>query len=163
MPAGAERSLTPREWSSLSAGLAEALREAQVEPLIVARPTAGARVARLWRGSTPVMAWDRSVYWPGALTDFAFPWSQRQMATLQHELQHLLEYATGDLSPLRYAVNPGNWSYDYAIGSDSAWRDYGAEQRATIVEHLWLIEHGLSDDPARGLHHRRVIPWASQT
>jgi hypothetical protein len=79
---------------------------------------------------------------------------------LQHELQHILEYATGDLSPLRYGLNSRHWTYDYALGPQSKWSDFGAEQRASIVEHLWLIEHGLRGDPARGAHHRRVIPWA---
>ena len=31
------------------------------------------------------------------------------MAVLQHELQHVLEYATGELSVLRYVIWLPNW------------------------------------------------------
>jgi hypothetical protein len=160
MAAGAERALTEREWRSLSSGLAGALRAAGVEPRIVARAALGARVARLWRGSTPILVWGRSIYWPGAPAEASGPWSLRQMATLQHELHHLWEYATGALTPLRYGINPGNWTYGYVLTPASKWSDFGAEQRASIAEDLWLIEHGLTLDPERGALHRRVLPWA---
>ncbi len=58
-----------------------------------------------------------------------------------------------------YAINPKNWVYGYKLDGASQWRRFGAEQRASIVEHLWLIERGLGLD-ATGEHHRRVIPWA---
>ncbi len=160
MTAGAERPLTPQEWSGLSTGLAAALRAEGVEPRIVARPAIGARVARIWRGQIPILAWKQSIYWPGALEDFSRLWTGRQMAALQHELHHLWEYATGALTPLRYGINPGNWGYGYALGPKSQWSEFGAEQRASIAEHLWLIEHGLMLDPGGGDWHRRVLPWA---
>ncbi len=162
MPAGAERPLTAQEWSSLSAGLAEALWEQGVEPRIVARPAVGARIARIWRGQAQILAWKQSIYWPGALEDFSRPWTARQMAVLQHELHHLWEYATGALTPLRYGINPRNWGYGYTLGPDSKWSDFGAEQRASIAEHLWLVEHGLMLDPDGGQWRRRVLPWCDQ-
>jgi hypothetical protein len=160
MPVGAQRPLTSGEWAALSPGLVAALRAAGVEPLIVARAAIGARIAGLWRGSTPILAWGRSIYWPGAPQDASAPWSRRSLAALQHELHHLWEYATGDLGPLRYAVNPRNWTYGYRLGPQSDWSDFGAEQRATIAEDLWLIERGQLPDRLAGALHRRVLPWA---
>jgi hypothetical protein len=156
---GAERPLTQGEWSSLSPGLAQALRAAGVQPVIVARPAKAARIAALWRGATPIMALGAHIYWPRALQDMSGPQSTRAMAVLQHELQHVLEYAAGELSVARYVLGPRNWTYDYRLTSASRWRDFGAEQRASIVEHLWLIERRLMADPAAGADHRRVIPW----
>jgi hypothetical protein len=160
MAKGAQRLLRDAEWARLSPGLATALRQAQVAPLIVARPSAPARIARLWRGRIPIMALGRRIYWPGAMEDMASPCTARAMAILQHELQHVLEYALGQLSPARYVSNARNWTYDYRLSADCIWSDFGAEQRASIVEHLWLIEHGLLDDQHGGARHRRVIPWA---
>ena len=71
----------------------------------------------------------------------------------------VLEFASGELTAARYALNPRNWRYRYALNDSSQWRRFGAEQRASIVEHLWLIERGLGLD-ATPVHHRRVIPWA---
>ena len=159
MTYGAERPLTAAEWAGLSPGLADALRAAGVEPVIVARPCKLARIARLWRGGVPIMALGRTIYWAGATDDLAGPWNARAMAILQHELQHLLEYATGELGVVRYGANPRNWTYGYTLTAASQWSDFGAEQRASIVEHLWLIEHRLMVDAAGGAHHRRVIPW----
>jgi hypothetical protein len=163
MQAGAERGLTDREWASLSPGLAEALHAAQIAPRIVARTAIGARIAAIWRGSAPILAWGRSLYWPGAPQDASGPWRPGEMATLQHELHHLWEYAAGALTPLRYGVNPHNWSYAYKLERNSQWSDFGAEQRASIAEDLWLIEHGLLQDPHRGAWHRALIPWAVQS
>ncbi|HUO21044.1 MAG TPA: hypothetical protein VMU59_00825 [Caulobacteraceae bacterium] len=157
---GAERALTSREWSALSPGLREALHAARVEPRVVARASAPARLASLLRGATPIMVMGRRIFWPRALDDVSGAWNGRGMAVLQHELQHVLEFATGELSVLRYITRPNNWRYEYRIGPGSRWRDFGAEQRASIVEHLWLIERGVMADPAGGAHHRRVIPWA---
>ena len=82
------------------------------------------------------------------------------MATLQHELHHLWEYATGALTPLRYAAHPRNWVYGYRLEPHSLWRDFGAEQRACIAEDLWRIEQGLIRDAEHGDRHRRLLPWA---
>jgi hypothetical protein len=160
MAADAERALTDGEWSSLSPGLAQALRAAGARPIVVARASWPARLAAPLRGGVPIMVLGPRIYWPNALEDFSGPWSAKAMAMLQHELQHVLEYAAGELSVLRYAVWPPNWRYGYWLGPESRWRDFGAEQRASIVEHLWLIERGLMADAAGGAHHRRVIPWA---
>jgi len=160
MDAGQSRTLTYGEWASLSTGLAEALRWADCTPTIVAGPALGARIARLWRRSVPVMVWRNCIYWPGALEDFSAPGDERSMALLQHELQHVLEFASGQLTAARYALNPKNWRYRYRLDAHSRWLQFGAEQRASIVEHLWLIERGLAGTGASE-HHRRVIPWAN--
>ena len=163
LPTGAQRSLTSGEWSALSAGLADALRAAKAQPVIIARPSLPARLARLLRGSIPVMVLGRRIFWPGALEDFSGPWNGRAMAVLQHELQHVLEFATGELGVVRYALWPPNWLYSYELGPNARWKDFGAEQRASIVEHLWLIEHGHMVDADGGARHRRVIPWAQSS
>jgi hypothetical protein len=160
MAPGAERSLTDAEWSSVSPGLVQALRAVRTGPVIVARPAKAARVAALWRGSMPIMVLGARIHWPGAMRDMSGPDSTRSMAVLQHELQHVLEYATGELSVARYVLGPRNWTYRYRLDADSRWSDFGAEQRASIAEHLWMIERGLMADPAGGAHHRRVLPWA---
>jgi hypothetical protein len=160
MAPGAERPLTEGEWSSLSPGLAEALRAAGAKPTIIARASKPARVAALLRGGVPIMVLGSRIYWPNALEDVSGPWSAKAMSVLQHELQHVLEYATGEFSVLRYVIWPPNWRYGYWLGPDSRWKDFGAEQRASIAEHLWLIDRGLMADAAGGAHHRRVIPWA---
>lgn len=155
---GTTRPLTEGEWGALSAGLAEALTSAGVRPLIIARPAIGARIARLWRRRTPILAWRNRIYWPAAAQDFSG--EGRAMAILQHELQHLLEYATGDLTVLGYALGPRNWTYSYRLTSGSLWSDFGAEQRAQIVQDLWLVEHGFvggNGDPAL---YRRLPPWS---
>src|SRR4051794_32124027 len=109
MPRGARRPLTCEEEQGLSPGLMAALRAAGVRPRIVARPAIGARIASLWRGHMPILAWGEQIFWPGALADVSL--DPRRMAVLQHELQHVLEYRTGVLHPLRYGLNPRNWRY----------------------------------------------------
>lgn len=160
MPHGAQRSLTDQEWAALSDGLATALSLAGVQPRIVAKPAIGARIAALWRGGAPpVLAWKQTVYWPGALKDFAAPEAWRDMALLQHELHHLWEYAVGDLSWWRYGLDPRNWRYRYDLTPRSRWSDFGAEQRASIAEDLWLIEHGRMSDQIGADLRRRLLPW----
>lgn len=161
MSPGTCRPLTAGEWSALSDGLAAALRAAGVDPRIVARPALGARIAALWRGGgPPILAWKRTLYWPGALADFAATGAESSMALLQHELHHLWEYATGDLTWWGYGLDPGNWRYRYDLAPAARWSDFGAEQRASIAEHLWLIEHGrkAGRDSAADLR-RRLLPW----
>ena len=145
---------------TISPGLAEALCKADVEPVIVARASVPALVAAVRWGRAPIMVLGRRIFWPGAMADFSQPWSDRALAVLQHELQHVLEFAAGELSTLGYLTQPRNWPYGYRIGPDSQWADFGAEQRASIAEHLWLIERRLMSDAAGGTHHRRVLPWA---
>jgi len=156
MAPGARRTLTAQEEAALSPGLLAALRRAKVAPHIVARPHIGARIARLWRGQTPIVAWFDRIFWPAALEDMAL--DPHRMATLQHELQHVLEYRTGELTPLGYVLRPHNWRYGYEVAGDAAWSDFGAEQRAEIVEDLWLIEKGLKVGSLAW--YRTLIPWA---
>jgi hypothetical protein len=158
MPYGESRCLTVEEEAALSPGLLRALEDAGAAPRIVARPALGARIAGLWRGSAPIMAWYQRIFWPGALSDVSL--DPRRMAVLQHELQHVLEYATGELRPLRYALNPRNWRYAYPAHPDADWRDFGAEQRAQIVEDLWLVERGLLSVATPLAWYRRIVPWA---
>jgi hypothetical protein len=156
MAEGAHRPLAAEEERALSPGLAEALRRAGAQPVIVARAAIGARIASLWRGSVPVLAWFDQIFWPGALEDMSL--DPRRMATLQHELQHVLEYRTGELTPLGYALRPHNWRYGYTIEPGAVWASFGAEQRAEIAEDFWLVEHGLKFGSLAW--YRELIPWA---
>jgi hypothetical protein len=78
---------------------------------------------------------------------------------LQHELQHLLDFADGSLTPLGYLLLPRNWTYRWNL-ADLEWRRLGAEQRASIVEMLWRAEHVPGGDVA-AMTLRKVIPWAN--
>ena len=150
------RTLTRAEWAGLSAGLADALARAGVSPRIEARAHPGARIAALWRGAVPVMAVGRTIWWRGAKTDFA---GDPAMAVLQHELQHVLDYAQGRLSALGYLLAPRHWRYDVALSPGLAWDDLGAEQRASLAERLWRCER--SDPRGEAVRMMRsVIPWA---
>ncbi len=157
---GLERPLTPGERAALSAGMAEALDEAGADPRIVAAPSLLARIAAIWRGHLPILALDQRIFWPAAPDDCSVRGREADMAILQHELQHVLEYATGALAPWRYAVAPRNWIYRYRLKPGARWRDFGAEQRASIVEDYWRIEHGLKRAEASLEHYRLLIPWA---
>ncbi len=168
MPAGASRRLTAGEQARLSPGLVEALGRRAVSVQLVDRTHPAARVAGLWRGAPPILARPGRVFWPGVAADYAGAPPQ-VFATLQHELQHLLDYAAGELTGLGYLLKPGHWSYAYELTPTSRWSDFGAEQRASIAEHLWLIEEGRADlvqavlgrpPPALQLY-RGVIPWAA--
>jgi hypothetical protein len=156
------RSLTPGEWDALSEGLADALDAADVRPEIVAAPSGLARIVAVWRGRAPIMALGERIFWPSAPEDCSAPGREPDMAILQHELQHVLEFATGELGPLRYALNPRNWVYRYRLVPGRLWLDYGAEQRATIVEDLWRLEHGfkVAEGPDEAARRRALIPWA---
>lgn len=148
------RPLTDAEWRALSPGLADALRARAITPRLIPRTHPAARVAALWRGGVPILTRGPEIWWPGAPSCLA---QGRAMAVLQHELQHVLDYADGHLTALRYLTHPRDWIYGWRLGS--RWEAYGAEQRASIVEHLWRMEHGLADAadlPAV----RSLIPWA---
>ena len=167
MQAGAARRLTAGEEARLSPGLVEALGRAAVAPVLVSRTHPAARVAGLWRGSAPILARPGRIFWPGAHADYAEA-PPEVFSTLQHELQHLLDYATRDLTGIGYILSPGDWRYGYDLTSTSRWRDFGAEQRASVAEHLWLIEEGRTDlvqaalgrPPASLQAYGAVIPWA---
>ncbi|CAN5119897.1 hypothetical protein BH11PSE2_BH11PSE2_14600 [soil metagenome] len=150
------RGLTETEIAALSPGLHAALTVAGARPRIIARSALGARISALWRRDVPVLTWGQSIYWPGALTDFSN--TGHNMGVLQHELQHVLEFTTGKLTHLGYGLNPRNWSYAYAPTRE--WSAYGAEQRAQIVQDLWLTERGLGPSLAPLDWYRGVIPWA---
>jgi hypothetical protein len=106
------------------------------------------------------VALGRRIFWPCAHDDFSLPGREKHMAILQHELQHVLDYATGALSTWRYAALPRNWIYHYELIPGARWRDFGAEQRASIVEDYWRIEHGLKRADPGLEHYRLLIPWA---
>ncbi len=152
------RDLTPGEWGALSPGLAAALRDARVAPLIDARPHPGALVARLWRGRVPILTYGRVIHWPGAKPDFSQPWSTKDLEVLQHELQHVLDFATEALSPASYLLNARNWTYHYRLKDGCRWCDFGAEQRAMIAQHVWRCEQGLPT-PYEEAAYREVLPW----
>ena len=127
-------------------------------PRIVAHPHPAARLAAIWRGAVPILARGDTIFWPGS-PDELFGTA---IATLQHELQHVLDYRTGRLSAARYLIDPREWVYDVAIDRTAAFDRLGAEQRATLAEHLWLAENGYR--PAFEIAAlRAVIPWAAQT
>lgn len=150
-----ERGLTAAEWTQISRGLAEALHARRVRPRI--RPVAhpAATIAALWFGSRPIIAIGSTIWWPGAPSDFA---GSSAMAILQHELQHVLDYAQGRMSVGRYLLWPPNWRYELTLTPDLRWERLGAEQRATAAEALWRSER--SGDVTRLLRLRELVPWA---
>ena len=152
------RPLTGGEWAALSPGLMDALRASGAKPVIMDDAHPGAKVSKAWRGRTPILTRGDVMWWPDAPPDMSRVGREKQMAILQHELQHVLEYATGELNAAVYLTNPKNWTYAYKLGPAARWSDFGAEQRASIVEELWRLERG--GDPAKLAEHRRVVPWA---
>ena len=152
------RSLTAGEWAALSAGLMDALRKAGSKPRIRDAAHTGAKISKAWRGQVPILTRGDDIWWPDAPDDLSRPGQEKGMAILQHELQHVLEYATGQLNAAAYLTHPKNWIYDYKLTPASRWSDFGAEQRASIVEQLWRLERG--GDAAALAAHRHVIPWA---
>ncbi len=107
-------------------------------------------------GRAPIMAVGSTIWWPGAAADF---WGGPQMAVLQHELQHVLDFAEGRLTVARYLLWPPNWRYRFQLSEGLAWDALGAEQRASAAEALWLYER--CGDLANAVALRRLIPWAS--
>ncbi|HEV7158285.1 MAG TPA: hypothetical protein VGN38_08020 [Caulobacteraceae bacterium] len=150
-----ERALTAGEWARLSAGLRAALVGAGASPIIKAAAHPAARVSALWRGSLPILARGDRIWWPRAPADVS---ASAGMAVLQHELQHVLDYRTGWLTAARYLASPRHWRYGYELGPETAWETLGAEQRAMVAEHIWLMENGLA--PADELERLRALaPW----
>ena len=83
------------------------------------------------------------------------------MAVLQHELQHVLDFAEGRLSVAGYLLLPHNWSYRWDLSHGLCWDRLGAEQRASMAEALWCAERAsTSAEVAAAL--REVIPWAGK-
>jgi hypothetical protein len=149
------RELSSAERADLSVGLVRALSAAQVEPLVDRRPHPAAFLARLRFGSLPIMAVGRTIWWPNARQDFA---GTREMAILQHELQHILDFAQGRLTVLGYLLLPRNWSYRWELSDGLSWDRLGAEQRASMAEALWWAERSSTDADIATL--RGIIPWA---
>jgi hypothetical protein len=152
------RTLTQGEWRSLSRGLPEALVAAGATPLIRAGTHPAARASSLWRGAIPILARGDVIWWPDAPADLSGPWSDGGMATLQHELQHVLDYRLGFLTAARYLLHPRHWTYAWRLADVRDWDALGAEQRASIAEHLWRAEQAGRRSEATAL--RRVVPWA---
>ncbi len=154
MRPGVTRSLTVRERAALSDGLWDALMAAGAFPRIVSGSSPLARLSHLWRGHTPVLTLGDRIYWGRAPDDCSR--QPAAMALLQHELQHVLDYATGRMSWLSYALRPKDWIYDLPAGALD-WARLGAEQRAVLAERLWRAERkGAADETARL---RAVLPW----
>jgi hypothetical protein len=153
------RSLTPAERAALSPGLLAALAAAGAFPRI--RPMASwlARIAALWRGSVPVLTLGDVIHWPRAPADASV--SPAAMALLQHELQHVLEYAEGRLTWWGYGLDPRNWTYALPPPERWDWRRLGAEQRATIAERLWRAQRAGDQETARCC--AAVLPWAAHS
>ena len=149
------RRLTSGEWSQLSPGLAEALAALNVTPQIEDRPHFAARLARLRFGSIPVLALGKTIWWPKARGDFS---GTSQMAVLQHELQHVLDFAEGRLTVLGYLILPRNWTYRWQLTDELSWSRLGAEQRASAAEALWRSEQSNATRVTARL--RELIPWA---
>lgn len=151
------RPLTASEWRELSDGLGQALSAAGLQPTIDARAHPAAHLARVRFGSVPIMAVGRTVWWPGVRVDLS---GSRDMAVLQHELQHLLDFAEGRLTLAGYLLLPHNWTYRWTLGDGVTWDRLGAEQRASMAEALWRAERSPAQaEAARALRSR--IPWAS--
>jgi hypothetical protein len=149
------RRLAQAEWAELSDGLGAALSAAGVTPLIEPRPHPAAYLARLRFGGVPIMAVGRTIWWPNARPSFA---GSADMAVLQHELQHLLDFAEGRLTLAGYLLLPRNWTYRWDPDGPLSWDRLGAEQRASIAEALWRAER--SSSPVEADRLRGVIPWA---
>ncbi|HWF78236.1 MAG TPA: hypothetical protein VN694_13785 [Caulobacteraceae bacterium] len=149
------RGLTAGEWSELSPGLAAALGAGDVAPQIEDRPHFAAHLVR-WRfRGPPIIAVGQTIWWPQARADLA---GTAQVGVLQHELQHLLDFAEGRLTVAGYLALPRNWTYRWTLSERLDWRGLGAEQRASVAEALWRAERFGDSHTADRL--RDVIPWS---
>jgi hypothetical protein len=156
------RPLTAGEEARIHPGLLEALRVAGARPVIVAAAHPGARLASLWRGRPPILTRGDAIWWPGAREDFAGPWAAETLATLQHELQHVLDYRIGWLTAARYLSRPRHWSYRLEVRAGLDWGALGAEQRAMAAERLWIAENSPGRAARLDLRPLRdLIPWAA--
>ena len=156
------RPLTPGEEAKIHPGLREALRAAGASPVIVAAAHPAARVAAVWRRAPPILTRGDAIWWPGAGEDFSGPWAAEALATLQHELQHVLDYRIGWLTAARYLSRPRHWTYRLEIRPGLDWDALGAEQRATAAEWLWIAENAPGQGSRATLRILRdLIPWAA--
>ncbi len=155
------RLLTDGEWRGLDPGLVAALRDAGARPTIIPLAHPAARLSALWRGAAPILARGDAVFWPGAPADLSSTGRPLDLAILQHELQHVLDYRTGRLTAARYLMDPREWVYAIEPTADMRFDRLGAEQRATLAERLWLAENGLRPTSDVAVL-RALIPWAAQ-
>jgi hypothetical protein len=111
----------------------------------------------VWRGAIPILTRGNVIWWPSVPADVAARGSA--MAVFQHELQHVLDYAEDWLTAARYLTDSRHWRYDYQLSPSANWAEFGAEQRAMVAEHIWLMENGFA--PASELSRlRSLAPWA---
>jgi hypothetical protein len=156
---GESRPLTDGERRAVSPGLAGALSAVGAQPRLIAHAHPAARIAALWRGDIPTLTRGDVIWWPGATADLSEPGFEREMAVLQHELQHVLDYRTGRLTAVGYLCSPRHWTYRWERENRPPWDDLGAEQRGSLAERLWLAERDFGrPDDLEAL--RRVIAWA---
>lgn len=153
---GLVRSLTPAERAALSPGLAAALQAAGAFPRIRDAASSLARIAAVWRGAVPVLTLGDIIHWPGAPADASR--HPAAMALLQHELQHVLDYAEGRLTWWGYGLDPRNWTYRLPPAHAWTWSRLGAEQRAVLAERLWRAQQARDSRAAAAC--ARVLPWA---
>jgi hypothetical protein len=119
-------------------------------------------MAALWRRRSPILTRGDAIWWPEAGEDFSGPWAAAAMATLQHELQHVLDYRIGWLTAARYLSRPRHWSYRLEVRPGLDWDALGAEQRAMAAELLWIAQNApgrISRADQRIL--TDLIPWAA--
>lgn len=150
------RDLTGGERAALSAGLLSAMDRAGLQPRLRAQAHPAAWICALWRGGPPVMAVGSTIWWPGLPRDLT---GTIRLSVLQHELQHLLDFAQGRLTIPGYLLWPPNWIYRYDLARHDHWNRLGAEQRAMMAENLWRLEQ--AGDLAGAARLRRIIPWAA--
>ena len=96
----------------------------------------------MWRGHVPILTLGDIIHWQTPPDDCCTPGREPHMAVLQHELQHVLEFATGELSTWRYAFNPRNWGYDFELKPDSRWtrlrrRSARRHRRGVLAAGAW--------------------------
>ena len=131
-------------------------RATRVRPMIDGRAHPAAFLARLRFGRPPIMAVGRTIWWPNARRDFA---GTGDMAILQHELQHILDFAEGRLTVLSYLLLPRNWRYRWELSDCLSWDRLGAEQRASMAEALWRAERSSAKTEVAATL-RTIILWA---
>jgi hypothetical protein len=139
--------------------LTAALHAAGASPKLMPLAHPAARIAALWRGGVPILTRGDVIWWQAAPADLSARGRELGMATLQHELQHVLDYRTGHLTAVGYLTNPKHWIYHRRAEDARGWDELGAEQRASMAEQLWLVEHGF-DGAHDGQALRHIIPWA---
>ncbi len=81
------------------------------------------------------------IYWPHAPFDFTQQ-SLDIQALLMHELCHVWQYSTGQLTALKYLCNPKNWVYKYALSEAENFVDYPIEKQADLMQDWYRLNTG---------------------